>query len=297
MYIRFPLSESPGSAAGAGSPLPSGSGGGSPSPSSPGSQLPSAGSQSQTPGAPGSPSPNQSPANQGPVPYERFSEVNTKYNNLSWAEQYDRQQTEEAHRLYSWLDTDPQGAYEYLTGLMKRQGYLPEPQRPPSANGQQPQGLQGSDGRPLPDILIQETGQRLYSAEQAEKLLDWKMQSLDSRFKPLEGMHSSQQARAEAQSMIADAERNWPHFSDHAELIFKELQKDRRLSLEGAYRRVVVPELKKLERQAVMQELRDKGNAGTINPGSPPALSSDDEKKLPMKELFRREMQKRGLGT
>lgn len=234
------------------------------------------------------------------MPWERFNEVNDKYKGLNWAEGYEKEEVGSAVNLYRWLDTDPEGAYQYLTGLMQRGGYL-KPSGTGNGNGNGHQHTQphtGADGRPQPDIVIQETGQRFYSADQAERLLDWKLQQLDARFKPLEGNLMQSQSRAEANAQIAQAERELPHFSEHAEEIYKELQKDRRLSLEGAWRRVVYPKMRQIERAAVIDEMKTKGQAGsgTVNPGAPASMTTEEERKLPITELFRREMVKRGIG-
>jgi hypothetical protein len=148
--------------------------------------------------------------------------------------------------------------------------------------------------------LVTETGQRLYSAEQAQRLSDWVMDQVDARLKPLEEFRGTttvtMQARSEAQRQIAEAERTWPYFNEFASQINQELAKDKRLSLEGAYRRVVVPQIRTRERAALVTEMRSRGNGTTSNPNAPAPARTEDMKKLPIKELFRREMQKRGMG-
>jgi hypothetical protein len=293
------LWETPGSSAGdsgAGGTGTGTPGGGSPTS---GTTDPAAG------GSPASTGTGQSGDNNtpGPVDYARFKEVNDKYAKLTWAESHDQNEVDQATRLYRWFDTDPEGAYEYLTGVMRRQGHLKAPAQPASQvpQGADPRLFDRNTGKPLPDIIIQETGQRLYSADQQEKLNEWYENRIDTRLKPLEertqATLADQQARQNARAEIQDAERNWPHFNDFAEAIFGELQKDRRLSLEGAYRRVVVPKIKELERTAVIQEVRGKANAGTSNPGTGSPAGGVDESKLSLKELFKREMSKRGMGT
>lgn len=277
-----------GSGTGTGSPTPSG---GSPSPT-PSSASPSSTGVPSSSGTPGSGQPSE-----GPVEYTRFKEVNDKYTGLRWAEEHDPQEVSESVQLRRWFDTDPRGAYDYVTGLMKRGGYLNEPAPRPSSPG----GDQFTDpksGRPLPDIIIRETGQRFYSADQAEALVEWRAGQLEGRIKTIEGRETVTDAQQEARAILNDAQRNWEGFSDYAEDIFKEMRRDKRITLETAYRRVVVPKIGQLKRQALMAEANERANAGTggLNPGAPAPSSTADLRKLPLTELFSREMTRRGFG-
>jgi len=195
------------------------------------------------------------------------------------------------------------GAYNYFTDLLTRGGYI----RPPQ---QQPQGRSnGHDrfsdpntGRPLPDIEVQENGARLYSADQAGRLVDWAMNRMEERVRPIEERIGSQQvqtqAREDARRQIAEASRTWPHFEEFAEDIYKEISRDRRLSLEGAYRRVAIPRIKQKEREAMSTEMRTRAQAsGGQNPGSSVPGSTEETRKLPLRDLFRREMRRRGMGS
>jgi len=306
MYIRHCLAtlccqapDSAGAGGQGGSPSPSAGGSPSPSPSPSSSSSPAgvpSGSGGQDPNA--SPSLSSDRLDQHP----RFREVNDKLQKLSWAEQYENpEEVSQATQLYRWFDTDPLGAYEYLTSTLRRNGVLRDAEGQGQAqsrgNGHaQPNYPVDANGRPLPDRYIQETGDRLYSAEQTQRLVDWNMQRFEQRIAPLEASATSTQARADAQRQLQEAE-TWPYFGDHAEDIFKELQRDKRLSLEGAYRRVVVPKIKQAEREAVIKEMQTKGQASTMNPSSAAPSSTEDLSKLPLKDLFKREMRRRGIGT
>lgn len=291
------LWETPGSAAGD-------SGGGSTTGTPPGGSPPSSGTTPPPSGgqpastAAGVGGDNTPP---GPVEYARFKEVNDRAQKLAWAEAHDPDEVSQATQLYRWFDRDPQGAYEYLTGVMKRNGVIKDP--PPASSSGRPNDplTDAQTGRPLADVIIQETGQKFYSAEQAQRLMEWSEQRIDSRLKPLEertaATQAETQARNDARTQIQDAEKSWPHFNDFAEDIFAELQKDRRLSLEGAYRRVVVPKIRQQERDAVIKEMRGKAHAGTGNPATGSPASTVETQKLPLRELFRREMVKRGMGS
>jgi hypothetical protein len=227
-------------------------------------------------------------AQPGPIPYERFKQVNEGYQKLRWAEQYDPSIVEQRQRFFQWLDTDPVGAHNYLTDYLTRAGAL-----------QQQQAQQPNDGRPQPDVVVPETGQKFYSAEAAEKLAKWQAEQLiNERVGPLERSlqqveadRYTERARAQARSAILEAE-TWPYYKDHEGEILKAMEADKRLSLEGAYRRVVLPNIRTLERKAVLAEMNQKPSASTVNPGSKSAASRQDLTKKSWGELLRMELGK-----
>lgn len=227
----------------------------------------------------------------GPVPYERFSEVNEKYGKLKWAEAHNPTLVEQQHRFFQWLDSDPEGATEYLTNYLTRAGALKPKQTAGPAD----------NGKPQADVIVPETGQKFYSAEGAEKLAKWQAeQLLNERLSPIEKQMAQADrertlnaSRAEARAVVAEAE-TWPYYKEHEGELLKAMETDRRLSLEGAYRRVVLPKLRTLERQAVLTEMNAKPAATTVNPGATRVASERvPAHKLSMQELFRREMAKR----
>jgi hypothetical protein len=287
-----------------GGSLPSG-GSGSASPAGTPPSAPSSGAGSLTqPGSQGTTNPDRQP-----VDFSRFEEVNTRAQRTAWAEAYEPDEVEQATNLYRWFDQDPEGAYDYVTGLLTRGGHLKnrgtgQQTQPPVNGGRQPStpGPTLADGRPGPDIFIQETGQRLYSADQAARMVDWAMDRMEQRLKPVESFvgHTTaeNEARQTAQSMIREAETNWPYFNDFAAEIHKELKRDGRATLESAYRRVAIPKIRERERATMAQELRDRHAAGSggHNPGQVAPATTVELRKLPMKELFRREMVRRGIG-
>ncbi len=245
----------------------------------------------------GTPADASSPlGHEGPVPYSRFKEINDKYNALRWAESHAPDVVQQQKQFFDWLDADPQGAHTYLTDYLGRQGALkvqaPAAPLPPAGNG-----------RPQPDMVVPETGQRLYSAEAAEQLAKWQAETLiNERLGPIEQtVQQQEQARylaqyeAAAQEQLQDAD-TWPHFKGNERDILAVMEHDKRLSLEGAYRKVVFPKLRDLERQAIVAETRHKAQAGTVNPGAVAATSKTPLNKLSMAELFRREFDKRSHG-
>lgn len=233
---------------------------------------------------------------EGPVPYARFRDVNQRYQSLKWAEALTPDVVQQQQQFFEWLDADPVGAHTYLTDYLSRQGALKPPQAPAPLP---PAG----DGRPQPDMVVPETGQRLYSAEAAERLAKWQAETLlNERLAPLEQtVQQQEQARyraqyeAAAQETLRDAD-NWPHFKGNERDILAAMEQDKRLSLEGAYRKVVFPKLRDLERQAIVAETRHKAQAGTVNPGAVAATTKTPLNKLSMAELFRREFDKRSHG-
>lgn len=240
-----------------------------------------------------------------PVPYDRFEEVNGKYDKLKWAETYQAEEVTQATQLVRWLDRDPKGAYAYLTQQLQQHGLIDAP-APPQAPAQQPAAHVDQRGRPLPDVPVEGTDIKLYSAEQAQSLVDWALQQVDERLKPFQEdreraqqeAHRAQvwnQASTQAQSMVAEAE-SWPGFKENMGEIQQAMEADRRISLHTAYQRVVSPKLEQHHRDKFVQEQRTRSNGTTHNPGSPAPPSSKDLRSLSISQLFSREMSRRGLG-
>ena len=224
----------------------------------------------------------------GPIPYERFDEVNTKYNALNWAEGLDQNRTKQQSQFFQWLDADPEGAFKYMEDYLTRAGALKRQQQAQEATNQRPQ----------PDVVVPETGQKFYSAEAAERLAQWiatqSTEPLEKRLQSIEGVHAQSRAAAQAQAQLVEANA-WPYFKDNQPAILAAMEKDHRLSLEGAYNRVVVPKIRQFEREAVLKEINQKSQATTVNPASGGATGQQlPGKKLGFAEVFRREFAKRG---
>ena len=220
----------------------------------------------------------------GPVPYERFAEVNQRLGNLRWAESYQQDQVQQAAQLMRWLEADPEGAYGYIGNLLKQQGYL----KPP------PEQRQGT--RPQPDVVNPSTGQKFYSAEAAEQLLQWelgeRLSPIEERLQAADTDRAQHRANIDAQATLAEAD-TWPYFKEHQAPILQAMEADKRLSIEGAYRKVVLPKIRTLERQAIVSEMGQKGRATTADPNGRGATNMPLSK-LSMQELFKREVAKRG---
>jgi len=161
---------------------------------------------------------------------------------------------------------------------------------------------------PQPDIRLAD-GSTTYSLAGIQKLLDWKDAQLEKKFdaklQPLaererqaqqrqQAEHVRQQLADQTRAQITDAQ-TWPGFADHEDAILKALQDDsaaaqragRRpmLSLEGAYRQVVIPTLaaeRNKVREDVLKELNGAARstavprAGSEAPRTPSGASTAD---------------------
>lgn len=117
---------------------------------------------------------------------------------------------------------------------------------------------------PQPDQTLSD-GSKVYSMEGLKSLLEWQAaqveqrvtKQVEERYKPIENeWHTQQRVQAvvpQIQAQIAEA-RTWPLFKESEAEITQALQKDRALSLEGAYRKVVFPKLQ-AERNRMREEL------------------------------------------
>ena len=224
----------------------------------------------------------------GPIPYERFEEVNRKYGALSWAEGLDGDHVRQQTQFFQWLDSDPEGAFRYMQDYLTRAGALKPRRAAPTPD----------EERPQPDVVVPETGQKFYSADAAEKLTRWIAKQtaspLEQRLQSIEAQHVQGQAATRARTQLADAVATLPHFVEHQKDILAAMEKDSRLGLEGAYNRVVVPKLRQLERDAILKEIQQKAHAGTVDPSRTGGTGqATPGKRLGFAEAFRREFTRR----
>lgn len=233
------------------------------------------------------------------VSYDRFNEVNTRLGKLKWAETLDRQAVENLRAFDQRFNQDPIATYRWLGEQLAMRGYQVSPQQQAQPA---PQQVAQPDTLPGPDYQYRdEQGnvQQFYSAGQLQKVVSFLENKLTQRMAPLEQHIGSQQmhmrAQQEAQGILAEAE-TWPHFGEFKTDIWQEMANDRRISLETAYRRVVMPAIRERERQALLAELREKPGATTASPSAAQPQGSEDLSKMSLQSLFSREMRKRGLG-
>lgn len=196
--------------------------------------------------------------------------------------------------MYADVRGDPRAFLEKLAQHDPRYKTLLEPAAPATV---EPQAAPLAD-MPAPDITLQD-GSRTYSIDGLKKLLEWNtghvkaqlMPELDAKLKPWQEREKAEHARVEAekaagavrertQSQIAEAQ-TWPSFKDHEADILKALQEDstkahaekRRptLSLEGAYRQVVMAKLS-ADRNKMREEiLKETSHAAKASPAVPRA--------------------------
>lgn len=144
--------------------------------------------------------------------------------------------------------------------------------QPQTQSGSQPAPVTPpvpGEAMPEPDQTL-EDGTQVYSMEGLKALLAWQAgqvetrvtKQVEDRYKPMESAWQSDQymrkVMPQIQSQIEEA-RKWPLFTDNEADITKALQQDQRLSLEGAYQRVVWPKLvadRNKIREEVMAEIK-----------------------------------------
>ena len=110
------------------------------------------------------------------------------------------------------------------------------------------------DGMPQPNAKLAD-GSMVYDMDGLKSLMDWHAKQVEDkvtkqveqRYKPIETEWQAHQRVQElvpkVQAQISEA-RTWDQFSENEAEIVKALQSNPRLSLEGAYRQVVLPKLK-----------------------------------------------------
>jgi hypothetical protein len=152
-----------------------------------------------------------------------------------------------------------------------------------------------SNGMPQPDQDLAD-GSRVYSLEGLQKLLDWQeqrvsnkvTQQVQQRYAPIETEWQAQRRLAELVPVIQgqiDEARKWPLFSENEADITKALQSDGRLSLEGAYRKVVFPKIqaeRETMRGQILEEIKKApvSTAAPIRPAKPVAASTGKPRTL-----------------
>ncbi|MGD9685354.1 MAG: hypothetical protein AB7W16_29645 [Candidatus Obscuribacterales bacterium] len=197
----------------------------------------------------------------------------------------------------------------------------PEKTATAATTTQVPTGDDPADPRPGPNKTLAD-GSKVYDLEGHQALMDWYErraarkaaeeatrrvnEELSKRLAPVE---QEQRQRAEerqrqetltrnlaiVEKQLADA-RTWPMFNEHEEAITKALEADKTLSLEGAYRQVVLPKLienANSARTKVLTEMK-RQPASTAVPTRPatkpaPGLPKDRD------AMILAELQKQGL--
>lgn len=228
----------------------------------------------------------------GPIPFDRHEAVlaNTrkeyeeKLARLAWAEQVQGDPTQIAEELRAMriAATDPDAFVSFLKSKPAYARYF-QPAAPEQKSAAQ------EDLMPKPDKLYDD-GSTGYSAERLQQLLDWKdrqnERKMAERFGPIEqeyrGREVYNQALARTAPILENARNTWDGFKDHEpeirNVIASALERGEIVSLDAAYRQVVVPKLKAQEsdlrariRQELIEESNRKSAAVTEVPGGPVA--------------------------
>jgi len=158
---------------------------------------------------------------------------------------------------------------QIFEGLQRKDSVQPQAPATPVATDP-------ADQPPQPDQVMPD-GSRIYSLEGFQKLQEYNnrkteekiLKALGDRLAPIESERKRQedarkleefraQTYQQVNAQIAEA-YTWPKFKENEPEIVKALQEDQRLSLEGAYRKVVFPKLSSdynTMRAQVIQELK-----------------------------------------
>lgn len=164
--------------------------------------------------------------------------------------------------------------YRAVFEALARELVPPAPATPPPAKSDEPAEP------PKPDVLLAD-GTVGYSAEATKRLLAYQLQqerqtaaqdrqalearvkAFEDQFKPFAERQAIDARLGESmtrmKALVDDARRTWPGFTDHEPAIRAELNKpgNERLTLDAAYRRVVVPNLS-TSREQIEAEVRAK---------------------------------------
>lgn len=164
------------------------------------------------------------------------------------------------------LAKDPVQFLTMLYGQPQYQAYLRPLFEAPAPQEQQAPTQQPSieADMPQPDQTLAD-GSKVYSMEGLTKLNTWNraqaakearettLAEVDKKFGPIynqwEQYQRVQSVLPKVQAQIAEA-RKWPQFNENEAAITDALKKDQGLSLEGAYRQVVLPVIQKAQETA-----------------------------------------------
>lgn len=208
---------------------------------------------------------------------------------FSWAKDVKPEQYNEHRQILTWLDSDPVGFHKFLDSQLKS-----NPQYAPAfQSAAQPQQ---TDPEPQPDVQLTD-GSLTYSRDQFGKLFAWRERQVEeriaARFGPIEQAFKQQAAQyaglSKAQAVLSEA-KTWPAFSENMQEIRQLMTEDKRVTLESAYRRVVVPKMQQADkdrkdalRQEILQELKlrpaastETGRSGSSAPKSYKGMSTED---------------------
>lgn len=234
------------------------------------------------------------PKRRYPIPLERHEAALAKARADGEAtatqvrQQYEQQvqQLQRRAELLDVADRDPERFFRALIAADPRYAQLIE--REIAAKATNGNGQAQADAMPQPDAQFAD-GSIGYSPEGLEKYMAWRERQIEhrimERYKPIEdkflGEQQVQAAMSRVQVQVQEA-MQWDGFEQNQAEIGEALKADRRLTLEGAYRKVVFPKMK-ADKDKIRADLIAELNAkpkkvtGTApTGGAVPAASSDD---------------------
>jgi hypothetical protein len=188
-----------------------------------------------------------------PKSTEYKTKIKSYEDRLSKVDQFEKVMVNNPGQFLEMLSTVPaykqffQAVEEAISVAQQHQG---QPQPTPTTT--QPTA---PDDMPQPDRQLSD-GSMVYSMDGLKALLAWQGQQVEGRvtkqvedrYKPLESEWQAQQRinqlKPVVNQQIAEA-RTWRGFTNHESEIVEALKQDQKLSLEGAYRKVVLPKLVK----------------------------------------------------
>jgi len=231
----------------------------------------------------------------GPIPYDRHEQALTQAREQAKAEtlaqhQAQLQAVQQRAQLLDIADREPERFLQALVAVDPRYGDIVRKIAGGNGhgNGHQAAPAEQQEQMPQPDARFAD-GSIGYSPEQLQKLFDWRDQQVEKRvterYKPIEeAWQVDQQIRGATQRVHAQLQdaMQWDGFAQAQPEIAAALKANPRLSLEGAYRAVVLPKLRAgrdAMRAEILAELNQKPKGvSKTSPGgmAPPKASSDD---------------------
>lgn len=232
----------------------------------------------------------------GPIPYQRFEEVNRRMKEAeerwqgveqSWGEilKADPRQIREALGWVQRVAADPVSHVAELLGELQN-----DPRYRPQVASQAARILQGlrtmqpkEDPEPQPD-LVAENGTPVYSAPRLREWREWdgrrSKADLDARLaaelKPLKELQQERQRIALEQRTNADAAqmyqraKSWHGFAEHEKDIAEAFKANANWTLQDAYLHVlhtkILPAMPAKAQAQVVADLQSKAAAQTLNP-------------------------------
>lgn len=266
---------------------------------------PTAGPVDQTPGSLTTDATTQAP---GPIPYQRFEEVNRRMKEAedrwrnteqSWGEilKANPQQIRQMLGWYQRAAADPVAhATQLLAELQADERYRPQVA---SQAARILQGLRGMQAKeepePQPD-LVAENGTPVYSADALRKWREWDSKRsqaaiearLSEALKPLREIQQERQQSVlkqhatDAAAKQYQAAQNWHGFKEHEADIAKAFSENADWSLQDAYLHVlhtkILPSIPAKAQAQVVADLQSKAAAQTLNPSGATKPSTPDFK-------------------